>query len=48
MGLAEKTMLNSEPGEKILPPGTDQEGALAWVKVGLRTRARRDERTGAE
>ena len=30
-GLVEKTMLNSEPEEKILPPGTDQEGALAWV-----------------
>ena len=34
MGLVEKTMLNSEPEEKILPPGTDQEGALAWVKEG--------------
>ena len=29
MGLVEKTMLNSEPEEKILPPGTDQEGAFA-------------------
>ena len=31
MGLVEKTMLNSEPEEKILPPGTDQEGALAGL-----------------
>ena len=44
MGLVEKTMLNSEPGEKILPPGTDQEGS----EVRLRTRARREEQTDAE